>query len=529
MIIPANKLERGMRMFRIPDRRGKIVPFRLNCSQRKYIKGRTEFDIILKARQEGFSSFLELEGTILCARYPEQHAVVIAHDKESTQKLFKRTKFFLEDVARLGLEIPYKTYTKNEITFTQTNSTFYIGTAGSRKFGRGDTINWLHCSEVGFWPNPVETMSGLIPAAKYGRISLESTANGKGNYFHRECVKALTGATTSMDDGFEEYIRRPALHFYPWHEFDEYKIDMHGNTKLRFTDEEKRLIKDYKLVKGQLAWRRQTLLEMPQVHSSDEAETMFHQEYPMTFDEAFLESGHSLFPVVVLEICRPVVRQKGLTVWKRREQDGVYSMGIDVGDGTRRDYSVFEIVNMRNLEQVVEFAVNDMPPKKFGMKCVEYAKEYDCFVTPEVQHGLIVIDVFKENYKMNKMYKREKADRPKWKEKQELLGFYSTTIPKERIVGKAREAISEDAIIHSTFLKDQLESFISTDDGKQQAEQGCHDDAVIAYCLALEGMSQMRLPVFTEHNFEDREAFAGYTFKAIRDRVLKRRNRTQHL
>jgi hypothetical protein len=39
---------------------------------------------------------------------------------------------------------------------------FYIGTAGARKFGRGDTITDLHCSEVAFWENAKELTAGLL-------------------------------------------------------------------------------------------------------------------------------------------------------------------------------------------------------------------------------------------------------------------------------------------------------------------------------------------------------------------------------
>jgi hypothetical protein len=53
---------------------------------------------------------------------------------------------------------------KREFTFPKTNSMFYIGTAGARKFGRGDTITDLHCSEYAFWENPVDLFSGLTDA-----------------------------------------------------------------------------------------------------------------------------------------------------------------------------------------------------------------------------------------------------------------------------------------------------------------------------------------------------------------------------
>ena len=53
---------------------------------------------------------------------------------------------------------------RNELSFPKTNSYFYIGTAGARKFGRGDTITHLHCSEIAFWQDPKSLVSGLYQA-----------------------------------------------------------------------------------------------------------------------------------------------------------------------------------------------------------------------------------------------------------------------------------------------------------------------------------------------------------------------------
>jgi len=509
-----------MRIFRIPDRHGMIVPFRLNGPQRRYLDERSMFDIIYKARQFGFSSFLELEGTILCARYPEQHAVVIAHDRESTQKLFKRTKFFLEDIARLGISIPYKSYTKNEITFTETNSTFYIGTAGSRKFGRGDTINFLHCSEVAFWPNPVETMGGLVPAARYGRKVIESTANGKGNYFHRQCVQALQSATDIVNDGFEEFVIAPKLHLHLWHEFDEYQIAGNYNAA-QLTEEEIELMKNFNLSIPQIAWRRQTMLELPE-------NLLFPQEYPMTFDEGFLASGHSFFPHVKL-VPMNVPRSQGKVIYQAPRSGHVYVAGIDMSGGTRRDFSVVEIFDAETMEQVAEFARNDVPPKSFSQMAVDFCLPYKAMVAIEVQFGLIAIDVFKEKYPNALIYKRMKSDKLRWEEKQELYGIYNTDRIKERITSKARGAIDGGAVIHSEFLKDQLESFVEDEAGKLHGESGCHDDAVIAFCLAVEAVSQINLPIRTANTDVINDVFEGWTMKAIRDRVLGIGKKVKHL
>lgn len=522
MLIPPEPLERAMSVFRVVDPDVNIVPFRLNGPQRRYHNNRTTFDIIYKSRQLGFSTYIELEFTIACARFNQLHAVVIAHDSTSTEKLFGRTKFFLEDMTRVGAEIPYKTYKQNEISFTTTGSTFYIGTAGSRKFGRGDTIHLLHCSEVAFWPNAPETMGGLIPAARRGRIVVESTANGRGNYFHRSCVTALQGMNLETEDSFTKHITRPRLHFYPYHEFDEYQIP--GNYNVAdTTKEERELMKKYHLSLPQIAWRRQTMLQMPRPE-------LFPQEYPMTFDEGFLMSGHGYFPncVFIPEPC--VNRERGLKIWKQPQQSKTYLAGIDTGGGTRRDYSVVEILDAETLEQVAELAVNDESPKKFAKRALDLCHEYNiAFTTIEVQHGQIVLDLFKDEYRQSRLYVREKPDKKEFHEKLETYGVYAAHMSKLRICAKMRGALDGGAIVHSEFLKDQIDSFVETDDGKLQGEEGCHDDAVLAYAYAVEGLSQVVLPVTSKTVKRVNDTFTGYTFDAIRKRITRGNRRPKHL
>ena len=89
-------------------------------------------------------------------------------------------------------ELPFtlKYNTKKEMVNVEKNSTFYIGTAGARAFGHGDTINNLHCSEVSRWANAEQTMVGLLQAVpQSGRIIMETTANGFGDYFYNIWTK----------------------------------------------------------------------------------------------------------------------------------------------------------------------------------------------------------------------------------------------------------------------------------------------------------------------------------------------------
>jgi len=106
-------------------------------------------------------------------------------------------------------------------------------------------------------------------------------------------------------------------------------------------------------------------------------------------------------------------------------------------------------------------------------------------------------------------------------EKQELFGLYATRTSKERIVSKGRAVIDGGAVIHSEFLKYQFDSFIEDENGQLHGESGCHDDAVIAFCLAMEGISQVKIPVRSKQPDTVSDVFQGYTWAEIRKRILK--------
>ena len=199
----------------IRDKQRRVIPFLLNWAQLEYYAHRTARDIILKARQMGFT-------TLICGLYfadallrPNTTSVIVAHDIDSAEKIFRIVQLFWErlpEAERWRVGKP-RFSNRREFLWPKINSQFYVGTAGSLTFGRGQTINNLHCSEFAFWPKPEEALVSLreaVPAG--GRIILESTANGIGNHFHQLWRQAEAREC--------EY----ATHFYVWWEDQSYAI-----------------------------------------------------------------------------------------------------------------------------------------------------------------------------------------------------------------------------------------------------------------------------------------------------------------
>lgn len=250
--------------FDILNREGNIVPFKLFPVQEKYldVMGQDYRDmsgireIILKARQEGFSSFILALFAVDFITKPNSVSICVAHKKDVTQKLFKKVKFYVESYCkRHGFDINSYLLSdnKNEMEHRGHGSYFYIGTAGSKVGGRGATAQNILFSEAAFYQDTdiitaqeiIEGSSQQVPQGN-GKIFIESTANGFGNYYQLEWERAVRKESN--------YKAR----FFSWEEF---------------YDE---------------AWIREKMRDF-------QNEDMALQEYPRTPEEAFIHSGTPFF------------------------------------------------------------------------------------------------------------------------------------------------------------------------------------------------------------------------------------------
>src|ERR1035437_9115488 len=170
------------------------VPFLWNKVQNQYYIDRTHDDRILKARKMGFSLQILAIWLHACIFQENTRAVVMSHEDGATRRLLERVRYFINNSV-----IPIKTKKNNEseISFPDTNSTLWIGTAGQKAFGRGDDITHLHLSEYLFYPDPA-VITGVREALRNNAwVVQESTANGAGNAGYRAWLASVMGQSNS--------------------------------------------------------------------------------------------------------------------------------------------------------------------------------------------------------------------------------------------------------------------------------------------------------------------------------------------
>lgn len=468
-------------LFRIADKDGNDVDFRLNSVQRQIDETLTGRDLYPKARQEGVSSYFLARYTAACLGAGNRRnvrAVVVSHDQESTQRMLNKVRYFLQNLK--GPDPVLKNNSANEITFPKTNSMFYIGTAGAKKFGRGDTITHLHCSEYAYWPDPLGLATGLFQAVPAtGEIAIESTGNGMNDYAQR-CLRAARSQSQFK------------LHFFNWQDFPEYTDPLTDEEAEAIMESLSPQLEEDKLVgvltPGQIHWRRRKLEELNYDLRS------FKQEYPMTLDECFQASGHSIFYKVLYAPTEEWREHPEKPNWFMLDghpnPDYRYLVGADVAAGVDRDSSSIEVICLDTMEQVAEYDSNRIPPDMFALEVIWAGKTFGnayC-VVEQNNHGLVTLAYMRGGYPPALIHTERRQSRAGVDKGLSRMGHRTTEQTKPLMLGRLRKSVADDLVIHSEILMNQMTTFVEKENGKLEADEGCHDDLVIAMACARWGL-----------------------------------------
>lgn len=259
---------------------GKLVPFKFRKIQIKYYnelcrdydienKGITAAirDEIVKARREGFSSIiLALFAADDILNENPTETQVISYRDDATNTFRKRYRIFVLSNFALKNGITVEQIQKDPNVLEQIASQvfsidsgdsyelahnkahFYCGTAAARTGGRGGVLQKLLLSEAAHYPDTEkmtakEVIDGTMRQVDInsGWIFIESTGNGRGNYFYKMVDKAVKG------------LSRFKVRFYGWRD--------------HYTEQE------FSIIASEFA-----------------DPDMLKQEYPGTIEEAFLTS-----------------------------------------------------------------------------------------------------------------------------------------------------------------------------------------------------------------------------------------------
>ena len=488
---------------KIQDKNAKIIDLKINKPQMKlynalaeqYRQGKPQRAIVLKARQMGFSTLTEamiFKKTVTAFNIKSG---IITHEASATDNLFNMSKRYLDNLPD-ELKPQIKKSNAKELVFDNDNGTGLKGTikcmtAGNTTVGRSDTYQNLHVSEYAFWGGKKkETLIGLlqtVPDTVNTMVVIESTANGYDD-FKDMWDEAVAGES--------EFV--PV--FCAWWELDQYRKQYDG---FELTEEELKLKELYDLDNEQLAWRRWC------IHNNCRGDVnLFKQEYPSCPEEAFLSSGNCVFDKEKIierlqKVQEPIKRGSflydydGLKISNIRWQEdknGIIKIYKDVvprrpyviggdtaGDGS--DNFVGEVLDNISGEQVAELS-HQTDEDLYARQMYCLGKYYnEALIGVEVNFSTYPEKEL-ERLEYPRLYHRQQEDSITHKY-QLKKGFKTTSITRPIIIAGLVEIIREDVdTLNSEELLRECLSFIKNEQGRAEAEQGKHDDRVMAVAIA---------------------------------------------
>lgn len=508
---------------KIQTKDGTIEPLILNEPQRRLMDeverqeaaGKPVRIIILKARQMGFSTLTEALIFYRTATAFATSSLIVAHTDEATNNLFRMSRRYYDELppilrpmlrASNAQELDFDKPPKSRIKAPGLGSRIRCATAGGKGVGRSYTLRNLHLSEYAFWPGEkTETFTGLVQAVpdKPGTmIVVESTANGYDDF--KAKWDAAVEAQRRGEDGYVPV-------FFPWYEMAEYRRPVPPGFTL--TPEEQEIKQTFGLDDEQMAWRRWCI-----ANQCGGDINLFHQEYPATPDEAFIATGRCVFDQAALVLRREQVRkdewERGMfriekladgkiksMEWaadragpiriRKHPEPGIpYVIGGDTA-GTGSDYFAGQVLDNRTGEQVAVLH------HQFGERM--YAEQMFCLgmyynaalIGVETNYSTYPEMVLEELGYPN-LYVRERYDTFTG-ETAKAFGFDTNSRTRPVLVDGLKDAAKGalETITDYDTLGEML-TFVYDKNWKAQAEQGEHDDLVMALGIAHAIRGQQR-------------------------------------
>lgn len=280
---------------------GRNIRFVPNSAQRRLLAvmegqraaGRPVRVILLKARQWGGSTLTQLYmAWMQLVRHTGWNSLICGHLHQTSKSIKRMYNLLLRHYPAelLAADEAAPRFTKlegqpNVQQIASRDCLVLTGSSRSEDAARGYDISMAHLSEVAFWQSSaqhspddvVRSVCGSVVLKDDTVIVVESTANGVGDYFHDEWLRAQMGRSD-----------KEAL-FVAWHEIGMYALPVDDAGSLwQALDEYEQGLWNMGLTLEQINWYHHKRREYP-------SQAQMMAEYPTTASEAFTATGSNPF------------------------------------------------------------------------------------------------------------------------------------------------------------------------------------------------------------------------------------------
>lgn len=209
-------------LYWITDKDGRRIPFRMNWAQEALYDGMHYLNVILKARQLGFTTFIQIFMLDASLFNSNVRCGTIAHTRDDATVIFRDKVKYPYDQLPDGIKaaVPIIKDSATELMLAN-NSSIRVGTSL-----RSGTLNYLHVSEYGklcakFPEKAREVRTGALNTLQAGQVAfIESTAEGQEGHFFDLCEEAQAQQRRGIELSELDF----RFHFFPWWKAPEYQI-----------------------------------------------------------------------------------------------------------------------------------------------------------------------------------------------------------------------------------------------------------------------------------------------------------------
>lgn len=513
-----NKLWRLNNLYWIVTKDGTKEVFKMNRAQlhfaENYLLCESPYHrhIILKSRQLGFTTFIDLYCLDEILFKTNREALIVAHKVEDAKEIFDRKIDFAlrnmaKDVKDAFFKLQRNSAKKIQVIVDygpQAGSTSAIQVSSS---GRSGTFFYVHISEfakmcVQYPKNAAEVETGTFPAVPFdGFIFIESTAEGMAGRFYEMFQESwLTRNDISPMVSRVKFMP----HFYNW-QFDD--MEMRKITECIPTDkmdvgeidwEEYR--KEHGLSDKEITYYYMKWLQLGGKNGTDSLHKL-RQEYPTTMEEAFLSTGQTYFPTTkVMSMLQNekkgmrgelVPDEKGnlkfmetaggrMEIFNLPKVGTQYVIGGDTAEGLAHgDAQCLYVINHKT-EECDAVYKSHVPPDEFATEAYDVGKYYNFALLgiESNKDGLWVNDALEKKGYVN-LYARKVFD-DRTQKVTNYFGWKTTSATRPFALAALKAVFLRKSGGFPGAILNEMITFLRNAKGRPEALAGKHDDVIMS-------------------------------------------------
>jgi hypothetical protein len=504
--------------------------------------------IIVKARQLGFSTLIQVLLFLYALFNPRSKVLVVSSDDKSVEHVLGMTATLVDEWPQDMLAIKPELVGESRDRLELFNKSQYESRSSDGKRIHGSTPDANHFTEYAHYKNEDKVAAAMVAIPSHGWIFIESTSAGPAGDYYEKAKAAISVERLIRD--YDERKSRPERQyikvFCSWLEDPLYTTEVFQWETEEGGDFHVSKLDDYELSLlakfppgrldedghpapvadiGRLKWRREKITNDCQKGKDRNGrnltpEQYFKQEFPADENEAFQEASGAVFPMetvlraeteAIKEAKRPYffrIRDEktepqlvlsadmaNLIVYTLPKEGRQYAIGADIGKGRGKDNTVFTGVDRLDgtvAEEVFHFSSNHFTEVQTAHICAMLGRWFnDAFIVPEVTGaGQAFVDRLCQEIQYTNVYIDQARAKLGGTSKGHAFGYdTNSSQKKEFVISELKQSLVDYTLrLYTLDIYHELKmfQFVDPDDETKgmEARSGEKDDRVMSAAFA---------------------------------------------